>query len=260
MLEVYFLYLSETLIYDAFRMAYCCHQFQYSFKLNKMKALKILIFTGLILLPGLNLKAQKINYGIQAGYVYANAHVRKDNEYATRVFYPMHSFNINGTIEYRFPGAWGISIEPGYIRKGGVVDPDTYNWERFDLQLNYIQLPLLVNRYFTEKLFLSFGPEFAYLINKDGNSKYLEEEFSRFKFTSFKENALEISALIGVNYSITKKIDLGLRYNHSLTNFSVVSWRNPRYPPGAGYMGHSDAYNQYLQFLFRYKINTGADK
>ena len=225
-----------------------------------MKTLKILIITGLMLLPGLNLKAQNINYGFQAGYVYANAHVIKDNEYATRIFYPMHSFNINGYIEYRFQGVWGIAAEPGYIRKGSVVDPNTNNFSRFDLQFNCIQLPILANLYLTERFFISFGPEFSFLINKDENSQHLGQEFNYFKFNSFEENALEVSGLIGVNYSISKKIDLGLRYNHSLANFSVVSWINPRYPPGEGFMGNSNAYNQYIQFLFRYKIKTETDK
>ena len=227
-----------------------------------MKTLKILILSGLMFLPGLNLKAQKINYGIQAGYVYANAHVRKDNEHATRIFYPIHSFNINGYIEYRFPGKWGIAAEPGYIRKGSDVDGKKNFLGRFNLQLNYIQLPILANFYFGDKLFISFGPEFAYLINKDVNipsppppSHSIDKEADKM-FTPFKDNAFEVSWVIGVNCSITERIDIGLRYNHGITHFSKATWINSRYPMGWGSMGQSKAYNQYVQFIVRYRIRN----
>lgn len=157
-------------------------------------------------------------------------------------------------IEYRFSGAWSILAEPGYIRKGGVVDDEKYFSGRFNLQLNYVQLPILANLYCTNRFFISFGPEFAYLISKGRNSIPLPDTFS-----PIEDNSFELSGLIGVNYSITKNIDLGLRYNHSLTHFSVRTWINPRYPPGYGIMGYSNVYNQYLQFIVRFKIKHGAN-
>lgn len=208
--------------------------------------------TALLLHLGLNLQARNLNFGLLAGYVCANAHVIKSNDYATRVFYPMHSYHANGFIAYRFPNAWGIVAEPGYIRKGGVFDCKDHAKDRFDFQLNYIQLPVLANYYFTDKFYISFGPEFACLMNKAGNASSLPDTF-----TPVEENAVEISGLIGVNYSITRNIDLGLRYNHSLTYFSVATWINRRYPPGHGIMGYSNVYNQYLQLVVRYAIKPG---
>ena len=227
-----------------------------------MKIIKILLVSSLILLPGLNLQAQHINYGIQAGYVYANAHAAKISDNSVNMFNPLHSFSINGYVEYKFPGAWGIAAEPGFIRKGGDVDGTNHLLERFDLKLNYIQLPILVNLYITDKFFVSFGPEFAYLINADVKlpslpESYTPEEKEYYKiFTPLKDNAFEVSALIGVNYSITNKIDLGLRYSRSITSFSETTVINHRYPIGAGIIGHSNLYNQYFQFIFRYKIRT----
>lgn len=230
-----------------------------------MKKLKILIIAALFLLPWLQLHAQKMNYGLLAGYVCANAHVIKSNEYAARLFYPMHSFNVNGFVEYRFPGAWGIAAEPGFIRKGGVADGENHFLGRFDLQLNYVQLPILANIYCTDRCYISFGPEFSYLVNKDGNLPSLPDTFTPAEkeaykmFTPFEENAFEISGTIGVNYCIINKIDIGLRYNHSLTKFSETSWINHRYPVGYGIMEYSNVYNQYLQFIVRYRIKPGTD-
>ena len=121
-----------------------------------------------------------------------------------------------------------------------------------DIPLNYIQLPILANIYFTDKFFISIGPEFAYLISNEEN-----ELVDRGAFSPFEENAFEVSGLVGVNYSIAKRIDLGLRYNHSLTHFSVVTWR--KFTSGT-ILAQSKAYNQYFQLIFRYKIKTAADK
>ena len=227
-----------------------------------MKKLKVLIITAQLLQLGLNVQSQNINYGVLAGYVCTDAHVIKSNEYATKLFSPMHSFNVNGFIEYRFSGAWGIAAEPGFIRKGGVVDGENHYLGSFDLQLNYIQLPILANLYCTDRFYISFGPEFAYLINKDVNLPSQPDWMTPSQkealkmFTSFEENAFEISGMIGVNYSIFKKFDIGLRYSHSFTKFSETSWINPRYPTGYGNMGYSNVYNQYLQIIVRYRINS----
>lgn len=235
-------------------------------KLNKtkMKTLKLLVIAGMMLLLGLNLQAQKINYGVLAGYVYATPHVTQYEDYGTKLFYPMHSFNVNGFVEYRLSETWGIAAEPGYIRKGGVFKDkeDISNSSDHQLRLHYIQLPILANVYFSDRFFISFGPEFAYLINKDASFPSLEEQHSAYyKFTPLEESAFEISALIGVNYSITKNIDLGLRYNHSITRFSEIGWINPRYGIDLGIVSErSNAYNQYLQFIVRYRIKPGANK
>ena len=218
-----------------------------------MKTPKALIIIGLVLNLGLNLQAQEINFGFLSGLGVTNACVTNKieiyNDY--RVFYPMGSFNINGYIEYKFSKTFGIAAEPGYIRKGGVIRFGVNHYMSIiKFQLNYVQLPIFVNIYCTNKFFVSIGPEFAYLINSEGN---LPEIATGFAY--FKENAFEISGLIGINFSITKKIDVGLRYNHGLTNISVLKWTDGYGPE----IGQSKVYNQYFQFIFRFKIQTGAN-
>ena len=218
-----------------------------------MKTLKILIIIGLILHLGLKLKAQNIKLGFLSGLVVTNAQVTNKidiyNDY--RVFYPMISFNINGYFENKFSITWGIAAEPGFIRKGGIVRFGVNHYMSIiKLQLNYVQLPILVNLYCTNKLFVSLGPEFAYLINSNGNLPSISTGFNY-----FKENAFELSGLIGLNYSISKKADIGFRYIHGFSNISVLKWTDGYGPE----IGQSKVYNQYLQFLIRFKIETGAN-
>ncbi len=221
--------------------------------MHKVKTPKALTITGLVLILVLKLQAQDIKYGFFSGLVVSNAHVTNKNEiyHDYRVFYPMYSFNINGYIEYKISKTWGIEADPGFIRKGGIVRFGVNHYMSIiKLQLNYLHLPILANFYCTNKFFVSIGPEFAYLINSEGN---LPEIATGFAY--FKENAFEISGLIGINYSITKKIDVGLRYNHGLTNISALKWTDGYGPE----IGQSKVYNQYFQFIFRFKIQTGAN-
>ncbi len=215
-----------------------------------MKTLKILIIIVFTLQLGLNLQAQKIKFGFLSGLVITNARVANKIEIYKdyRVFYPMVSFNLNGYIEYKISKTCGIAIEPGFIRKGGVVRYGVNHYMSvIKLQLNYIQLPILVNLYCTNKFYVSLGPEFAYLINSNKN---LPETATGFYY--FKENAFEISGLIGLNYSISNKFDIGFRYNHGFTNISVLKWTDGYGPE----IGQSKVYNQYFQFIFRFKIQT----
>jgi hypothetical protein len=219
-----------------------------------MKTLKALIIIGFSLSFGLKLQAQDIKYGLQSGLVVSNARVadkidiRKDY----RVFYPMYSLNINGFIEYKVSKTWGIAAEPGFITKGGIVRFGINHYMSvIDMKLHYLQLPVVANFYCTNKFFVSIGPEFAYMINSQENIPATATGFN-----DFKENAFEISGLIGLHYSISKKVDIGFRYNHGLTKISILKWTDGFGPE----IGKSKVYNQYFQFIFRYILQSPANK
>jgi len=120
-----------------------------------------------------------------------------------------------------------------------------------DMKLNYLQLPILADFYFTDKFFVSAGPEFAYMISSQKNVPPIATGF-----IDFTENAFEISGLIGLNYSISKKVDLGLRYNRGLTKISILQWTDGYGPV----IGESKVFNQCFQFLIRYKIQTSGNQ
>ena len=218
-----------------------------------MRTLKILVMIGLALQLGLKLEAKNIRFGLLAGFVVPNARVANKPEIYSdyRVFYPMYSFSINGYIEYKISENWGISAEPGFIRKGGVVRFGLNHYmSSIRLTLNYIQIPVLANFYFSDRFFVSIGPEFAYLINSEENLPTNATGLSH-----FNENAFEVSAMIGLNYCLSIKVDIGLRYSYALTCNSLLTWTDG-YGPS---IGQSKVYNQYFQLLIRFKINTGGN-
>jgi hypothetical protein len=219
-----------------------------------MKTQKALIIIGLLLSLGLNLQAQDFKFGLLSGLVVSNAYLTdKIDIYSDyRVFYPMYSFNVNGYFEYKISKTWGIEAEPGFIRKGGIVRFGVNHYMSvIDMKLNYLQLPVLANFYCANRFFVSIGPEIAYMISREEN---LPDPASGFKY--FKENALEISGMIGLNYSLSKKIDLGLRYNRGFTNISILEWTDGYGPE----IGASNVYNQYFQLIFRFNIRRDVNE
>jgi hypothetical protein len=206
----------------------------------------------LISIPYLMINGQKIKYGLTIGFDVANSHVTnrlKGDD--SRVFYPMLAYNINGFIGYKSQSFWGLSIEPGFIQKGGfrknVISYSSGVMYQGDIsyRLNYIQFPILANLFINNKLYFSIGPELSYMLS----AKAKFDSFST-DITSSYDNKFELSGTIGVNYSIWKNIDIGIRYNHGLTYVSKIQWTDLYW----NYIGESKVYNQYFQFIMGIKI------
>ncbi len=213
-----------------------------------MKTKIVCIISGLILFSAFCLKAQNFKFGLLAGVDVSNTLMadKPDIEGYSRLYDPMVSFNVNGYIGYKSPGFWGLSLEPGFIRKGGIQRFDKENKDDdVKFQLYYIQIPMLVDFYVCNKLFLSVGPEFAYMINATAKSKDYSNDISE-----YYDNNFEISGMIGINYSFLENFDIGLRYNHGLSYVSKVTWTDET----ALLTNESKEYNQYIQIIIRFKI------
>jgi hypothetical protein len=208
------------------------------------------LFSGIIILFFLeiSINAQSFKYGIVGGFdivkaYTTNSDIRGDE---LRVYDPMISFNANGYLGYKSTGTWGISIELGFIQKGGVQKYNTETKEddiRF--QLNYIQIPLLFDLYLTDRFFVSVGPEIAYMIN--AKAKSIETSNN---IRDLYNRNVEFSGLIGLNYNIIKNIDLGIRYNHGISYISRVIFLDT----DSNTDTYSNEYNQYIQAFLRFKI------
>lgn len=200
----------------------------------------------------MNLNAQDFKIGVLAGFDMVNSDLpnKPDSYRDLRIFYPMVSFNANLYIGYKSAGLLGFSAEPGFIRKGGIQQYNK-NTKEDDLRfnLNYIQVPILANIQLTQNLFFSVGPEFAYLIS--AKIRYMKYPDVKANYSEFYDKKFEASGLIGINYNIIANIDIGLRYNHGLTYTNEIE-----YPDNLGMI---KVYNQYIQFIVRYKIKTGGN-
>ena len=158
---------------------------------------------------------QKFHFGLQAGVIKSNIHVTDNstNFYKGPLYKPVTFYNINGYLSLRKNSIWGISVEPGFIKKGATRDPinsyDPYVWKN---TYSYIQLPVLFDLYFLKNFCLSIGPEFSYLVkSQEKNSKITINTYDQRK-------KLEMAGILGISYNLFKVVDIGFRYNHAATS------------------------------------------
>jgi hypothetical protein len=206
--------------------------------MNKMTRNKSFLLIAAFLLIQFNIQAQDFRFGVLGGIDVTsnrvtNPVVRDD----PRSYGSMMSFNINGYLGYESSSFWGLSFEPGFIRKGGIDDNQR-------IQLNYLQLPVLFDLCITKWIFVSLGPEFSYLINPQsvslGMSSIIWDSYSR---------SFEVSGLIGLSIRLTRNFDVGVRYSHGLTWISKVI-----YYETDNDKVNSKEFNQYLQLVVRFKL------
>lgn len=209
-----------------------------------MKTKTFIILSGLLLFTSYRLYSQDFKFGFLGGMDIAKSYLTDlpDNSAASE-YYPMISYNLNGYIAYKTAGIFGISAEPGFIQKGFI---QKYEGSNLRFQLNYLQIPVFADIHITNKIFLSVGPEFAYLLN----AKIKPVNDKGDKIDLYDKRKFEISAIAGLNYEITNKFDAGLRYSRGLTYTVELN-----YTDANGHLvANPKEFNQYFQLIVRYKI------
>ncbi len=228
---------------------------------------------ALIFLSFTTIEAQGLSYGVIIGTdvsLMKMRNVPKDIEY-TSMYAPILGFNVNGFISYKSKSFWGISLEPGFIRKGGVQLFDYMNSHNMAIhykvrnEFNSLELPVLFDIYLNEKLYMSAGFEFEYRLSEKAImtdqvtwndqsffvAKVLENHVLADDILPDDNNRLSYSGLVGLHYNINRKFDLGLRYGIGLKELIHVSWLD-HYGDS---FGESNVFNNYLQLILKIRLN-----
>jgi len=211
-----------------------------------MKTKTILTIAGLILIYQSSVKAQHFKFGILSGLNITRTHWSQTYYNISHGAYtdPMISYNINGCIEYKSASFWGLSIEPGYIKKGG------FYTENHDIRnhINFLELPILADFYITKKLFVSIGSGYSYFLNEKvkhpSTIDLIDIKVSGKRFEFF--------GLAGLNYSITKYMDLGIRYNQGWPLYNKDYLASDAF--GNNIYVKSREFHQSIQLIVRLKI------
>jgi hypothetical protein len=208
-----------------------------------MKSKTVMILTVLVLFSSLELFSQNFRFGFLAGMDITKSFLTNlPDNLAKSANEPMLSYNLNGYIGYKTAGFFGVSIEPGFIQKGYI---QVFQENNVRFQLNYLQMPVFADIYFTDRLFLSVGPEIAYLLNAR-----LKTISDKGDITGLYEKRFELSGIVGINYNIVKKFDTGLRYSRGFTYTSEINFTDAN----GHFITNSKEFNQYLQLIVRYRM------
>jgi len=219
------------------------------------------------------IEAQGLSYGVIIGTDASTMKMKNvpvDIEY-TSMYAPLLGFNINGFVSYKSKSFWGISLEPGFIRKGGVQLFDYMNSHYMDIhykvknEFNSLELPVLFDIYLNRKLYVSAGLEFEYRLSEKAImtdqvtwndqsvfvAKALGNNILADNILPDNNNRLSYSGLVGLHYNINSRFDLGLRYGIGFKELIHVVWLD-----SYGYFGgESNVYNNYLQLILKVRLN-----
>ncbi len=207
-----------------------------------MRTKHVLLFLGLFFYSFSCLQAQKLNYGLMAGFDVSGFRWSGSNNFKG-AYDRMPNYNFNVYLNYKLSEQLSLSFEPGYVVKGAEIDCFHPNdslslFTDSRIGLKYIQLPIMLEFYLADQLFLSAGPEIAFLLNAD-------DYF-------FEYNEIDLGFIFGLNYNFDDTVNLGLRYGHSLTELASYQVTDNRGNP----RGEAQQYNQYFQMILKYNLRS----
>lgn len=157
--------------------------------------------------------------------------------------YDKVGYTFGGFVKTKIDEKWGAQLEIKFIQKGSKGADSiggTFNYYRS--QLNYIELPVFINRTYKEKFFGEVGLGVAYLISayEDKDAYGYVEAYPVF-------NKFELSATAGFGYKFSDNLFVSLRFSYSILPVRDV------YPGYYRYIERGQ-YNNVLSLALYYKI------
>ncbi|MEO6902004.1 MAG: porin family protein [Bacteroidia bacterium] len=203
---------------------------------------KQFLFLFLLTITSVSIAQNRFLLGVKAGL--SASQVSGDN---------LAGFNKAGligglTLNTKFNNQWGAQLEMLYIQKGSkaINKPSDPNYEYYLLQLDYIEVPLLL-QYHQKKFIFEAGPGFGYLVR--------EKEYNAFDdITGIRPfNKSELAINLGVSYLLFNKFEIGWRYTNSISSIrNHVSGAKVWYNPGQQ--------NTVMAFTLTYKFISAKNE
>ncbi len=206
---------------------------------NSMRLRIISIITLTIIKISIS-QAQGTYVGLKGGYHLST--LNSDN--ASRIeLETLKGFSMSLVFGY-VPGynsVLGFSVEPGYTLKGTKTNVDTLSY-----RFKYLTLPLLVDYYPFKNLKISAGPEISFLARAQNKAREMPTDSTEADtdISNIYNKRFELSGSIGVSYSLSYFMDIGIRYNTSFTKISNLD----------AVLERRKLFNQYLQFSLLLKL------
>jgi opacity protein-like surface antigen len=171
--------------------------------------MKKLLLTAVAVLGFVSLQAQEVKYGAKAGLNLSN--VTGDIEGNSMKV----GFQVGGFAEIKITDKFSFQPELMYSAQGTKFEEEFFGETiEFDMNLGYINVPLMAKYYFTDKFSLEAGPQLGFLLSAkakaEGESEDIKDDF----------NTLDFGLNIGAGFDVSENINIGLRYTAGLSNLA----------------------------------------
>jgi Outer membrane protein beta-barrel domain len=173
-------------------------------KKNIMK--KILVFLTVTLLLILNSNAQQPHFGIKGGVNISDLHFNDNTSTTSKT-----GVNLGVLAHIHTSRTWAIQPEVMYSLEGAT---DRVGDSKVTYNLNYLNVPVLLQYMFDNGFRFEAGPQLGFLLNaktKTGNVTVTNKGFQ----------STAVSIPLGVGYLTSSGFGLDARYNFGLSNINT---------------------------------------
>ncbi|MEO1010343.1 MAG: porin family protein [Bacteroidota bacterium] len=193
--------------------------------------------------------AQKPAYGVKAGFNYSS--ILGDLTEGLKFRFSGHA---GVFMVFDFPGGFALQPELQYSSQGFQFSSDLSAIEgnmpfpgdndfRTNVQLNYLNIPVLAKFSLNDKLTLDFGPQFGFLINQVTRIKNLDESNGDVERNS-------VSGDFRVDYGGVVGLDIQMSERFSLVPRFFIGLRNRL----DNFAGDVQNYNAAIQLSLHYRL------
>ena len=193
------------------------------------------IFTSLCILCFAITSAQNFDAGLIGGF--CSSQVQGDN---LSGFYKLGS-RFGAYINYPINKKMSYQLEMQYLQKGSKKPYMKNSPEIYLFELNYIELPLLLNYEIKKGIYIESGVGTAFLVG-------YKEQDEIADINRDKPNTLALDFLFGIQYQFKKNLKLNIRYTNSI---SPIRKHASEEELGL----NSGQYSSLVSFAFMYQIS-----
>ncbi|HLF53511.1 porin family protein [Flavobacterium sp.] len=169
--------------------------------------------------------AQDVKFGIKGGVNFAT--LTGDVEDTSMKV----GFNVGGLVEIKVSEKFSVQPELLFSTQGAKEEysetsgADSYKVEN-NLNLGYLNIPIMAKYYVVDKFSLEAGPQFGFLMS--AKSDYTETQTVGGVTSTFSEevdvkddmNSVDFGINFGAGYDFTENISAGVRYNLGLSDIT----------------------------------------
>ena len=205
---------------------------------------KYFLFFSLAFLSFSFLQAQDFKYGLKAGLNVNKLAISPEEDWpgpASRL-----GIHVGGFAQFGLANKLSLQPELSFSTQGA-NDEDKDDWQR--VKLSYLNLAGIFKYTLDNNIHVSMGPQLGFLTAGEFEKEDKEDGKRDYHNASNYLKGTDLSIGFGLGYTLNSGIDLGLRYNHGLTNIN----NNPT--SAAFYESHQTIKSRVFQVSVGYIFN-----
>lgn len=156
------------------------------------------------------------------------------------------SFHVGAVVEFPLADVFSLQAEGLYSGQGFDLDSEGPDGDNAEVQLDYINMPVLAKIYVTKGLSVDVGPQFSFLVNEEidlnPNSNDGDVDLEN---TPFEANTFDFGIVGGLTFQTEMGLFASGRYTYGLTDI---------YDENSLFSGFNGLHNQVWQISVGYKF------